>query len=264
LAKPGAGAKFAPIKARFGLRDLFRVALWGISAASALFIALYAATTEAGRNRVDVALAEIHNILVPSSVKPTRPLDAAESRRLAETVRMLAVDRERLLARVATLEENMHGITSSIARVEKTTRDTTPPPAAAPSAAAATVEPAPAVPAPEDVTSSINPPSAIPVPPRPPATVSKAEFGLDLGNATSVEALRTAWTVALRRHGTLLEGLRPVVQTRERPRPGGTEFRLIAGPIAHAAVAARLCATMTAAGAICAPTVFEGQRLAIR
>jgi hypothetical protein len=112
----------------------------------------------------------------------------------------------------------------------------------------------------EDLTSSI------PMPPQqPPGTsAAKTEFGLDLGSATTVEALRTAWTAALRRHGPLLEGLRPVVQMRERPRPGGMELRLIAGPVPNAAAAARLCVSMTAAGAICAPAVFEGQRLAVR
>ena len=59
------------------------------------------------------------------------------------------------------------------------------------------------------------------MPPQPPvSSVSKPEFGLDLGSASTVEALRTAWTAALRRHGPLLEGLHPVVQMRERPRPG--------------------------------------------
>jgi hypothetical protein len=94
--------------------------------------------------------------------------------------------------------------------------------------------------------------------------MSKTEYGLDLGSASAIEALRTAWNAALRRHGVVLEGLRPVVQMRERPRPGATEFRLIAGPIPNATAAARLCATMTAAGAICAPAVFDGQRLAGR
>ena len=94
--------------------------------------------------------------------------------------------------------------------------------------------------------------------------MTKTEFGVDLGSATSVEALRTAWTAALRRHGKLLVGLHPVVQMRERPRPAGTEFRLVAGPIANAASAARICAALTAAGAVCAPAVFDGQRLAVR
>jgi hypothetical protein len=243
-----------PVRPKFGLRDLFRLTVWGLTAAGALFVAVYAATTEVGRDRLFVALAEVHEILMPTGIKPIRPLDAREGRRLAETVRSLAADRERLLARVATLEQSIDGITGSIARVEQAARAT--PPAPAPSAAPP--EPAPPRGAPsEDVTSSI------PMPPQPPAASGKPEFGLDLGSATTVDALRTAWTAALRRHGPLLEGLRPVVQMRERPRPGGMELRLIAGPIPNAAAAARICVSMTAAGAICAPTVFEGQRLAL-
>jgi hypothetical protein len=212
-----------------------------------------------GRDRLFLAFAEIHEVLMPTGVKPIRPLDAREGRRLAETVRSLAADRDRLLARIATLEQSLDGITGSIARVEKAARTTSPSPNA-PAPSAAPAEPPPARSAPdEDVTSSIPMP-----PPQPGSSAGKTEFGLDLGSATTVEALRTAWTAALRRHGPLLEGLRPVVQMRERPRPGGMELRLIAGPVPNAAAAARLCVSMTAAGAICAPAVFEGQRLAVR
>jgi hypothetical protein len=197
---------------------------------------------------------------MPSGVKPIRPLDAREGHRLAETVRGLAADRERLLARIATLEQNIDGITGSIARVEKTAK------AVVPAETAVPPEPTPfAKPPDEDVTSSATPQSGGSMPPPPPASkATKTEFGLDLGSASTVEALRTAWTAALRRHGMLLEGLRPLVQMRERPRPGGMEFRLIAGPIPNAATAARLCATMTGSGAVCAPAVFDGQRLAVR
>ena len=66
-----------------------------------------------------MAVAEIHEILIPSGAKRLRPLDAREGRRLAETVRVLAADRERLLDRVATLEQGLDSITGSIARVEK-------------------------------------------------------------------------------------------------------------------------------------------------
>ena len=267
MAKPVPKAEPAPSRPKFGLRDLFRLAVWGLSAAGGLFLALYAATTETGRDRLFVAVAEIHEVLMPTGVKPIRPLDAREGRRLAETVRSLAADRDRLVARVATLEQNIDSITGSIAQVEKVARAT--PPAAAPAANAAPGPAAPAAPsaasiettpgksAPEeDITSSLTLP-----PQQPAANPAKTEFGLDLGSATTVEALRTAWTAALRRHGPLLEGLRPVVQMRERPRPSGMEFRLIAGPVPSAAAAARLCISMTAAGAICAPSVFEGQRL---
>jgi hypothetical protein len=251
------------VRLKFGLRDLLRLAIWGVSAASALFVALYAATTELGRDRLFVAFAEIHEVLMPTGVKPIRPLDAREGRRLAETVRSLAADRDRLLARIATLEQNLDGITGSIARVEQAARTTSPGPGPNPPTPGIAPSTAPAEPPPtrsaadQDLTSSIPPQ-------QPGASAAKTEFGLDLGSATTVEALRTAWTAALRRHGPLLEGLRPIVQMRERPRPGGMELRLIAGPVPNAAAAARLCVSMTAAGAICAPAVFEGQRLAVR
>jgi hypothetical protein len=244
------------------MRDLARTGLWGLSAVAALTFAVYAGTTAVGRERLLVAVAEVHEIVMPTGVKPIRPFDVREGRRLAETVRALAADRDRLLARVATLEQNIDGITGSIARVEKAARAPSAESGAAPPAAVS-----PASPLEDDVTSSIHPQTGIdvPMPPAPPgSSVNKTEFGLDLGGASTVEALRTAWTAALRRHGPLLEGLRPVVQMRERPRPGGPELRLIAGPIANAATAARLCASMTAAGSICAPATFDGQRLAGR
>lgn len=251
----------AAAQRKFRFRDLGRLALWGVSAVAALTVAVSAGTTEIGRNRLHIAFAEIHEILLPTGVEQPRPLNAREGRRLADTVRHLSGDRDRLLARLATLEQNVDGITGSIARVEKAARATEPPPEPY-------APPAKAPAAPEDVTSSINPPptepSSVPIPPPPQSGVSKPEFGLDLGGASTVEALRTAWTVALRRHGALLEGLRPIVNTRDRPRPGGPELRLVAGPLPNAAMAARLCAAMTAAGAICAPTVFDGQRLAVR
>jgi hypothetical protein len=42
------------------------------------------------------------------------------------------------------------------------------------------------------------------------------------------------------------------------------ELRLVVGPLANAATAARLCAALANAGTTCQPTVFDGQRLAIR
>lgn len=256
---------------KFGIVDLWRTALWGLAAVGAMTVVAYAATTENGGSRLRLAVAEVHEALMPSGIEPVRPLDAREGRRLAETVRTLTTDRERLLERIAILEQNVDGITGSIARVEQAAK-------AAPSdAAPAPAEPASSPTSPEkpghDITMSIKPPPdvftqpppQVPMPPQAPIfNVGKTEFGLDLGSAATVEALRTAWTAALRRHGPLLEGLRPVVQMRERVRPGAVELRLIAGPIPNAATAARLCATMTAAGAICAPAVFDGQRLAGR
>jgi hypothetical protein len=95
-----------------------------------------------------------------------------------------------------------------------------------------------------------------------PAT--KRQFGLDLGGAPSEDALRPLWTGALRRHGVLLQNLRPMVVTLEHPRGDGVEYRLIAGPIANAAKAARFCTAITATGGVCQPAMYDGQKLAIR
>ena len=78
--------------------DLWRIAVWGLAATAALTLVAYAGTTEPSRNRLRTAVAEIHEILIPSGANAIRPLDAREGRRLAETVRTLSADRERLLA----------------------------------------------------------------------------------------------------------------------------------------------------------------------
>jgi hypothetical protein len=239
------------------------MALWGLTAAGALTAVTYAASTGIGRERVKVAIAEVHEALMPTGVQTPRPLSAQEGRRLAETVQTLAADRERLLARIATLEHSVEDMTGSIARVQKAAEAAQHPPEPAPPVPPHQPEAAPPATAPaEEVTSSITVPSATPAPPLPPRP-AKPEFGLDLGGATTIEALRVAWTAALRKHGRLLEGLHPVVHTRERSRPGGVELRLVAGPLPNAATAARMCAALTAAGAICQPSVFDGQRLAL-
>lgn len=255
MAKPATGAKAVPSKRKFRLADLGRMTLWAFFAAFALTMAAYASTTGAGRERVKLAYAEIHENLFPSGVAPPKPFDAREGQRLAETVRTLAADRERLLARVATLERNLSNVSGSIARVEKTAQ------AAQQSAEAAASAPRPVAAAqPEEVTSSISQPAA-PVPMPQPAP--GREYGLDLGSAPTVEGLRTLWAAALKRYSTLLDGLRPVVQMRER-RPGGMDLHLVVGPIPNAATAARLCATITAAGAVCQPSSYDGQKLALR
>ena len=248
---------------KFGIWDLARLALWGLTAAGALTaVVAFAGSTEFGRARVKVAVADIRDAWSPPSTKKPRMLSADEGRRLAETVRTLSAERERLVGRIAALEHDVEDITGSVARVQKAQRDaetarrtTESTPAAAPQPEAAAPPTAPS----QDVTSSIPAPNAQPpLPPRP----ARQEFGLDLGGAPSVEALRTAWTFALRKHSKLLEGLEPVIHTRERPRGAGPELRLVAGPLPNAATAARLCAALTASGAICAPSVFDGQRLA--
>jgi len=87
---------------------------------------------------------------------------------------------------------------------------------------------------------------------------TRPEVGVDIGGAATVEALRSLWTAAKARAAPLLDKLRPVVVVRE-VRPGSVELRLVIGPLANAAAAARLCASLAATGRACRPTVFDGR-----
>jgi hypothetical protein len=58
--------------------------------------------------------------------------------------------------------------------------------------------------------------------------------------------------------------MRPLVSVRPSSRPGFTEFHLVAGPIADADAAAKVCQLLTAARVPCRPSTFDGQRLDLR
>jgi hypothetical protein len=240
-----------------------------LAGTGAITLAVYAGSTATGRDRMRLAVAQIHGIDKPVGANAAGPHDASEARRLAETVRVLAADRERILARITMIEQSMDGITGSIARVEKAARAVQPPP----EFATTPREGPPAATAPnEDITLSANAAASLPrrVPgdspawPPAPNPAVKTEFGIDLGGASTIEGLRALWVATQRRHAAQLAGLRPTLHLRERARPGGAELRLVAGPIANAATAARLCAAIAAAGAACQAVVFDGQRVALR
>jgi hypothetical protein len=222
---------------RFDMRELRRVGLWGLAATSALVVAAFVATSESGERRLTRALADFRGFA------SSRPPDS-ETRKLAETIRSLTADRDALAARLGSLERNVGEITGSIARAAAT------PPSAPPSP-----QPLPAV-APPEIAPAVTPPT--------PAEPGRPEFGIDLGGAVSVAGLRAIWTAARTRHGALLDGLRPVIAIRETGRPGGVELRLVAGPLGNAAAAARLCSAIAGTGTLCQPSLFDGQRLALR
>ena len=95
-------------------------------------------------------------------------------------------------------------------------------------------------------------------PPPPPA---KGDFGIDLGGAASIEALRSHWAALKANHGPLLAGLQPLAAQHPR-RPSGVTDRLVAGPLPNTAEAARLCARLPAMRTGCHPAKFSGAQLA--
>jgi hypothetical protein len=283
------------------MRALWQFGLWGISAALALAAAAWSAHSDFGTQRLVGAFSA--PAPEPSPPAPStaqllaRSVDTEnETRRLAEAVRLLSADRDRLQARLRTLERNVDEVTDSIAHVRAAALP--PPPSNSTVAAAAMAAASPALPA---------PPPAPPPPPmanapettpeaawsaavsRPPAAVvpspaptqsasapptahelatgsiaTRTEFAVDLGGATNFQALRTLWSSIRSKHAGLIDGLRPLVSIREGARVGEVELRLVAGPLLNAGDAARLCASLAAAGSVCQPALFDGQRLALR
>jgi hypothetical protein len=263
-------------------RRAWRLGLWGGVAVVSLVAAILAAYSDTGSRRLALGDA--------AAASPRRADAEAESRRLEEAVRHLAADRDRLAARVSALEHNVDDVTGSIPtrpigeRSAAADPAASPlPPALAPGAivnaeatrasapvarpAAAPVQSAAAVPA---QAPAAGPGRMVSVPPITAdagavgSTTTKTEFGIDLGTAATVDGLRNLWGSLKGTQAPLLEGLHPVVVVHDGAKPGLVELRLVAGPLANAGIAARLCAALAAAGLTCQPAVFDGQRLALK
>src|SRR5262245_46425668 len=106
----------------FNMRALWRLGLWGTSAAAALTLAVVAGYSDTGARRLMAATAAPGGAAVAqrapaaTTAQPAaRPSETeAETRRLAEAVRALTADRERLAARLGTLERSLEDVTGTI------------------------------------------------------------------------------------------------------------------------------------------------------
>ncbi len=251
---------------------LMRLGAWTSLATIAVLIAVGSAYTETGVRRIaglfqtEAVADPARGVRGPNAVA-TRQFDPElEARRLNEQVRILAADRDRLLARVSVLERNLDDVTGSIPA------NAPPPSASAPTAArpapvvpqaAATPQPLPQTPTAALPAVRVGPPATV-TPAGPAQSVAtKTDFGIDVGGNTSVEGLRALWTNLKSTQPALFDGLRPVIAIRDGG-SAGIELRLVAGPVANAAAAARLCAALSSAGQTCQPAIFDGQRLALQ
>jgi hypothetical protein len=138
-------------------------------------------------------------------------------------------------------------------KVVKTNPSPPPPQIPPPQAAAAK--------GPPTQVAAIMPPASLPVAD---SGANKTEFAIDLGGDMSIDGLRARWANIKGNHGAALEGLRPLVSVREGAKPGTVELRLIAGPVANAGDAAKVCASLQTKGVACRTTEFDGQRLSLR
>ena len=299
------------------MRPLLRIGVWGVCAVVALSGVVFAGRTDVGAERAQVALATLREapreiIAHPSTLLAARSTaDDGEAKRLSEAVRKLTADRERLAARVATLEQNLTDLTGSISRAQPSAQNGAGSPAAPrPDDNKAEAFPPPAPPdlastssgggdsrsiaPPADQPAAANAPTTRPsrlatiqsyvtssTPPvasggaesrvattstdtAPPADTPPNGFAIDLGTATNVNTLRAHWGSVRSAHAAILEGMRPLVSVRQSSRPGFTEFHLVAGPIADADAAVKVCQLLTSVRVPCRPSTFDGQRLDLR
>jgi len=269
-------------KTRFDMRTVWRVAFWGGAAAAALMAVAFTVISATGIHRLQMALTKTAD--PPPTISAVAPITQNQAepdrktQQLVEAVSLLTADRDRLNARIASLERMLEEVTGSIKRqaipqpAESATKETIPAAASPPAAAAPPATTAAATPAPMATPSSNLLP--VPLPPsraahadeplatEPPSAL-KNEIGIDLGGAPTLDALRTHWSLVKANHGPLLAGLRPFVLVRAK-KPGINDYRLILGPFTDSASASRLCARLVPAHTLCRPGVFSVQQLAAR
>jgi hypothetical protein len=252
---------FEPEEASTGLRPIGLIVVWAMVTVLAFSVAIMAGRSDPGARRLDATL---DGLPWPLRKASSGSQDAAtiarvaredaEARALTETVRTLVTDRDRLMARLALLERE-RDVTASIPSRQSSKpnpADTTSSLFSGPSLTLALTadQHASVAPATAPAAAAIN------------SVAVRTEFGVDLGTAPTLDGIRALWSNLRSQHSALLGGLQPVIAMHESEKPGMVAIRLVAGPLANAAAAARLCATLAGTITACQPTAFEGQRLA--
>ena len=234
------------------MHGLWRLVVWGSTAATALLTAVLSSRGVVGSQRAAVAATTLRGsavaVVQPAQSPPqpaARSFEAqAETKRLADSVRELASENDQLKARIGMVEHGMDDITGSIAQEVKTA-----------AAAAAPSWPDNATPVPSsaaEIAAVMAP--ALPLP---------MEYGVDIGTAVSIQALRARWAGIRSAHPQLFDGLAPTVSLSEMPASRRPELRLVVGPLVSAGAAAKLCTTLERYRLTCQPTIFAGRHLAL-
>jgi hypothetical protein len=309
---------------RADLHGLWRVLLWGASAAMALAIVAGTAFSDLGTDRFAQVMASLTGStttetktenktetqlqtaeIEPIKIEPQRPqIDPQQlagierqTRELAQAVRELTAERAQLKVRLASLEQNLGDITGAIKRqsaqlaaqaetaaqqkaelAEATQVATPPPDVSRPQTVAAVPPPVTTAPPAEPPAATgstppvieASPPIEGPIPlPRSRVAALEAhdpanrEVGVDLGGASSLEALRTHWSAVKANAGPELTGLTPSYTVRQTS-SGGSDYRLVLGPLPSTAAAVQLCGKLATSRVSCRAGTFSVQRFAER
>jgi hypothetical protein len=260
-------------------QDLWRHAGWGLAAAAALGLAALSSRDDAAPQTVAAMLSSLWS----QSPSPAHSFDAeAAARQLAQAVRGLAEDRDKLATRLNAVERERRDMIGAIkqqieaAKTEaiKTAKQAPPWPESAPpvpmtladvAVMVKAISPAPATaaesPSTTAATSSNNTDERAPSDTT--ASVGQA-YGADLGAASTMKTLHHRWASLRTAHPQLFEGIQPVVSVKQNARTGRTELHLIVGPYANAETAAQFCDFVVPFHVNCQPTMFDGSRLALQ
>jgi SPOR domain len=270
-AAPRRGAAKKP----FDMRQLWRMALWAVTAACTLGLAVLTSRSEPGAERLAAVIALLHGQPAPP------PFDAkAETKKLGDALSALNAENDRLRSRLAAVERHEHQIddvTGSLTKEIEAVKAEAEAPRPADTPPAATTTPdvtnsvPVAAPAPQPVTAPPAPPpppvtTAPAPPPAPPSSSSAApkQYGVDIGSALSIQALRARWSELRAAHPQVFQGLTPTAVQRDVPPPGHPELRLVLGPLPNSDAATRLCASLSPFRLFCQPTGFDGQHVALQ
>ena len=261
-------------------QNLWRQAAWGLAAATALSIAVASSRDDDATQRIAALLSSM-SLRSPPPV--ARQFDAeTAARQLAQSVRSLADDRDRLASRLNSVErdtretiglikqqidvakaeaiktarqappwpDNASPVPMTMADVAAMVKPVSPPPPSAaelPSSTAATAASETDQQAPPDTTGSLG-----------------QAYGVDLGTASTMKTLHHRWTSLRAAHLQLFEGIQPLVSVKQNPRTGRTELHLVVGPYSNAEAAAQFCDYLVPFHLTCQPTMFDGSCLALQ
>jgi hypothetical protein len=235
------------------MQGLWRLVFWGAGAATTMLIAVLAGRGVVASQRAAVVMSSLGGTSVAVMRPPPAPMPVtapsldtqAETKRLADAVRDLTADNDELKSRLAAVEHTMDDVTGSIAAQSGKT--------AAAAASPPWPDPGPPIPAtPADIAAIVAPPLPLPM-----------EYGVDIGSALSIDALRARWVGIRSAHPQLFNGLAPTVTLRQTRRSNRPELRLVVGPLTDADAATQLCAALLSYRLFCQPTLFAGQHLAL-
>jgi hypothetical protein len=279
---PRAQIRSAPAKSAAARRpptwpNLWRQAGWRLAAAAALCVAVLTSRDDAATQKVAALLSSMS--LWPPPPAPHQFDAETAARQLAQAMRGLADDRDRLASRLNSIERDARetaGLIKQQIEVAKAeainaARQAPPWPDNAPpvpmtmgdvAAMVKTVSPA-ATGAADLASSTAETNTDEHAPPDTTASLGQA-YGVDLGTASTMKTLHHRWASLRAAHPQLFEGIQPLVSVKQNPRTGRTELHLVVGPYSNADAAAQFCDYVVPFHMNCQPAMFDGSRLALQ